>query len=191
MPAAAALPSSEFKSTHDGSPDYAVATDVAALGSAPWVHLILEESGHPLVRATSFAPWQDSPVAAALGHGPGKCIRQSILDSWCLAGEVVAAYLHQHKSLLLLSANYKPTSAGDLFVAHILVGDLDIESSRDYTDGPPMALGSRLSWHQPDHVVMMQGFSWMVKSSLTASGALCRDLAPLPQKIGCILFGGQ
>ena len=70
-------------------------------------------------------------VSAALGCSPGKCIRQSILDPWCLAGGVVTDSLRQSKDLLLLSA--KPSNAGDLFVAHALVGDLDL--SKDYTTG--------------------------------------------------------
>ena len=126
---AAVAPNAVFNFTHDGSPDYADAADVAALDSDPWVHL--EGSDHQLVKATGFAPWQDSPVSAALGCSPGKCIRQSILDSWCLAGGAITAFLHQHKNLLLLSA--KPSNAGDLFVAHALVGDLDL--SKDYTTG--------------------------------------------------------
>ena len=55
---AAAAPNAVFNFMHDGSPDYAVATDVAAVDSGPWVHL--GGSDHQLVKATGFAPWQDS-----------------------------------------------------------------------------------------------------------------------------------
>ena len=60
-----------------------------------------------------------------------KCIKQSILDSWCLVGGVVTDFLRQRKDLLLLPA--KPSNAGAPPVAHALVGGLG--PSRGYTTG--------------------------------------------------------
>ena len=58
-----------FKFTHYGSPDYTDATVLRGLGDDPWVHL--EGKDHPLVLATSFAPWGDSPAVAPATASPG------------------------------------------------------------------------------------------------------------------------
>ena len=87
MAAAAAIVSgsaAEFAFIHTGAPDYSVAADVENLGDDPPADLAGVD--HILVRATSFAQWTDSPAATGAAVSPVKCIPQSVLDSWCVAG---------------------------------------------------------------------------------------------------------
>ena len=101
-PVASAAPAGvQFKFSHVGNPDYANANDLLALGDDPWVHL--EGHDHQLVKATSVAPWQDSPIAPPATTCPGKCIRQSVLDSWCLMGGIITPAFRAHQNVLLRS----------------------------------------------------------------------------------------
>ena len=118
----------EFKFTHSGSLDCSVAADVVSLGSDPKVHL--EGQDHPLVKATSFAPWAESPAVPPATNSPGKYIPQSLLDSWCLMGGVMTAAFRNHPNVLLRSV--RPQEAEKLFLAHVLVGNLDL--SVQYTE---------------------------------------------------------
>lgn len=62
--AAVAVPAAGIglKFSHAGSPNYSVEADIVGLGADPQVHL--DGVDHPLVKATSFAPWKDSPVVS-------------------------------------------------------------------------------------------------------------------------------
>ena len=113
---------------HTGAPDYSVAADVENLGEDPPIHLVGVD--HRLVLATGFAQRTDSPAAAGAVGSPGKCIPQSVLDSWCMAGGLPTGGLRSHAQILLLSVI--PNKVSEFFKAHLLVGDLDL--SREYTD---------------------------------------------------------
>ena len=113
---------------HTGAPDYSVAADVENLGADPPVHLTGVD--HRLVLATGFAQWTDSPAAAGAAVSPGKCIPQSVLDSWCMAGGLPTTWLRSHAQILFLSVI--PSKVSEFFKAHLLVGDLDL--SREYTE---------------------------------------------------------
>ena len=80
------------------------------------------------MKATGFAQWIDSPAAAGAVVSPGKCIPQSVLDSWCMADGLPTEWLRSHAQILLLSV--RPSKVGDFFKAHILVGNLDL--SKEY-----------------------------------------------------------
>ena len=127
---AAVVPGSaaDFLFTHPGAPDYSVAADVEGLGEDPLVHLAGVD--HRLVLATGFAQWTDSPATAGSTVSPGKCIPQSVLDSWCMAGGLPTDWLRSHAQILFLSSI--PSKVSDFFKAHLLVGDLDL--SKGYTD---------------------------------------------------------
>ena len=115
VPGAAAVSSgTQFRFTHVGPPDYNNTASLLLLGEDPWVHL--EGTDHPLVKATSFAAWQDSPIVPPATTCPGKCLRQSVLDSWCLLGGVVTPAFKAHKNVLLRSV--RADKAGDFFAAH-------------------------------------------------------------------------
>ena len=90
---------------HTGAPDYSVAADVENLGADPPVHLTGVD--HRLVLATGFAQWTDSPAAAGAAVSPGKCIPQSVLDSWCMAGGLPTTWLRSHAQILFLSVMVK------------------------------------------------------------------------------------
>ena len=128
--AAAIVPRSaaDFAFIHTGAPDYSVAADVENLGEDPPVHFAGVD--HSLVQAAGFAQWTDSPAAAGAAVSPGKCIPQSVLDSWCMAGGLPTRWLRSHAQILFLSV--RPIKVSDFFKTHILVGDLDL--SREYTD---------------------------------------------------------
>ena len=125
MAAPAAVPAAVagtlIRFIHTRSPDYTVAADTAGLGEDPWVHL---EGDSPLVGATSFAAWAVSPIVPPATASPGKCIRQSVLDSWCLMGGLVTPAFKRHPNVLLRAS--KANMASVLFQAHVTVGDLSI-----------------------------------------------------------------
>ena len=128
-PVAPAAPAgSTFRFTHTGSPDYTNAAVLRALGDNPLVHL--EGNDHPLLQATSFAQWDDSPAVAPATTSPGKCIKQSVLDSWFPIGGVVTDAFRAHPNFLLRSV--RADKAGVFFAAHVVVGDLDL--SIKYTE---------------------------------------------------------
>ena len=123
--AAAGSSTACFVFTNAGSLDYTDAAVLAALGDDPWVYL--EGSDHPLVHATNFAQWDESPIVPPASVSAGKRIRQSVLDSWCLMGGVVTPAFKAHKDILLRSV--RADKAGEFFSAHVLVGDLDLSVS--------------------------------------------------------------
>lgn len=124
VPGAGSAHPTDFLFTHTGTPDYSVVADVVTLGGDPMVHL--EGHKHPLVEATPFAPWSDSPAVPPATDSPGKCLPQSVLDLWCLAGGAVTQEFKNYPNVLLRSI--RPAEAGKLFAAHLLVGDLDLST---------------------------------------------------------------
>lgn len=165
---AAVVPGSaaDFLFTHTGAPDYSVAADVEGLGEDPLVHLAGVD--HRLVLATGFAQWTDSPAAAGSTVSPGKCIPQSVLDSWCMAGGLPTDWLRSHAQILFLSSI--PSKVSDFFKAHLLVGDLDL--SKGYTDDTWLrALASSARACSADPRIFLDGAFFFDCPPRPASGA--------------------
>ena len=105
-PAAAAQ---GFTLTHDGDPDLGDSEQVKALGADPWV--TLHSSKHALTTATPWAGWVALPAVVEGGQSPCYKIRQSTLDTWCIAGGRVTPYLRKMDSVLGVSVVPKAAAA--------------------------------------------------------------------------------
>ena len=118
-PAAAA---EGFTLSHDGSPDLDDPAQVKALGADPWV--TLHGSNHALTTAT---PWAGRVALSAVVEGgqcPGYKIKQSTMDTWCIAGGRVTPYLRKLDKVLGVSV--VPKAAAAMLDAWVTCGRLNV-----------------------------------------------------------------